>query len=43
MTAENSIGFNVLSSDRVQFGDPFPAPDDYPWALDGWGSQPTME
>lgn len=40
---ENSIGFNVLSSDRVQFGDPFPAPDDYPWALDGWGSQPTME
>ncbi|CAO1606038.1 hypothetical protein XANCAGTX0491_009537 [Xanthoria calcicola] len=40
---ENSIGFNVLSSDRVQFGDPFPAPDDYPWALDGWGSQSTME
>lgn len=34
---------NPLSSDRVQFGDPFPAPDDYPWALDGWGSQSTME
>lgn len=40
---ENSTGLNVLSSDRVQFGDPFPAPDDYPWALGCWSSQPTME
>lgn len=41
--SENSTGFNVLSSDRVQFGDPFPAPDDYPWALGCWSSQPMME
>lgn len=30
---EKSSDFKELSTDRDKFGDPFPAPDDYPWAL----------